>query len=243
MCTVSWFHTADGYQLFCNRDERHTRLPATPPQAAEQRGVRVLAPRDGDHGGTWLAVNQFGLSLCLLNRTAARPPNAPATYTSRGLLLLELADTRAVAHLPARLSQATLARFRPFTLLALAPQTPAQVWQWTGTTLESATAGAIPLPLSSSSYAPAQVVAARQNHFRNVVKRLDEPTLRRFHASHAPAASAYSTCMHRADASTVSFSHLQVAAGTLQFFYHPAAPCTLPAKLTGLTMTWSGGLA
>jgi hypothetical protein len=28
MCTVSWIHEADGYQLLCNRDENHTRYRA-----------------------------------------------------------------------------------------------------------------------------------------------------------------------------------------------------------------------
>ena len=32
MCTVSWMYDGRGYQVFCNRDERFTRLPATDPQ-------------------------------------------------------------------------------------------------------------------------------------------------------------------------------------------------------------------
>ena len=46
-----------------------------------------------------------------------------------------------------------------------------------------------------------------------------------FHRSHAPARSAYSTCMHRADAETVSFSWIQVTHQETDFCYTPGAPC------------------
>ncbi len=67
MCTVSWIHTPRGYELFCNRDEAITRESAFAPGAIDRNGVRVLAPLDGRHGGTWIAVNEFGLALCLTN--------------------------------------------------------------------------------------------------------------------------------------------------------------------------------
>jgi len=54
MCTVSWLRRAGGYELFCNGDGRRARKGAAPPVTQEARGVRFLAPLDGDHGGTWL---------------------------------------------------------------------------------------------------------------------------------------------------------------------------------------------
>jgi hypothetical protein len=68
MCTVSWIHQGSGYQLLCNRDEKRTRRPASAPQLLTRNNVRFVAPIDGDSGGTWVAVNEFGLSLVLLNR-------------------------------------------------------------------------------------------------------------------------------------------------------------------------------
>ena len=38
------------------------------PRIGDVRGVSFVAPIDGDHGGSWIGVNQFGLTLCLLNR-------------------------------------------------------------------------------------------------------------------------------------------------------------------------------
>jgi hypothetical protein len=46
-----------------------------------------------------------------------------------------------------------------------------------------------------------------------------------FHASHASCPGAYSPCMHRPDAETVSFSWIRVRPGEIEFFYSPAAPC------------------
>ncbi|MBI4909752.1 MAG: hypothetical protein HY820_39405, partial [Acidobacteria bacterium] len=64
---MSWLHDTDGYQVLCNRDEKKTRRKALPPVVNTRQGVRYIAPADGDHGGTWIAVNDRGLTLCLLN--------------------------------------------------------------------------------------------------------------------------------------------------------------------------------
>ncbi len=63
MCTVSWIHEEGGYQLFSNRDETYTRKPALPPSAREQRGVRFIAPIDGDQGGSWIGVSAAGYAF------------------------------------------------------------------------------------------------------------------------------------------------------------------------------------
>src|SRR3982751_1081178 len=83
MCTVSWIRTREGYQLLCNRDERHTRRPAQAPTVREDQGVQFIAPIDGDEGGSWIGVNQFGLTLCLLNRYD--PQLVPADREGRTL--------------------------------------------------------------------------------------------------------------------------------------------------------------
>jgi hypothetical protein len=55
--------------------------------------------------------------------------------------------------------------------------------------------------------------------------RVDLQLLMDFHASHAPIPSAYSPCMHRENALTVSFSRVTVADGVIEFLYFPVAPC------------------
>src|SRR6516165_11404356 len=85
MCTLSWIYQGAGYHLFCNRDEKHTRRPASKPQLLTRGGMRFLAPIDGDFGGTWIAVNESGLSLALLNRGPAS-----TAQLSRGLIVMNL---------------------------------------------------------------------------------------------------------------------------------------------------------
>ena len=132
MCTVSWLRQADGYVLLCNRDERHTRKPAGDPRIGDVRGVSFVAPIDGDHGGSWIGVNQFGLTLCLLNRYDDLSADPSRDYTSRGLLLTDLLDCRDGSQISTRVTEAGLDRFRPFTLLALSVDAPAMLVGWNG---------------------------------------------------------------------------------------------------------------
>ena len=75
MCTVSWVHQPGGYHLLSNRDEKRTRGTASAPALVERGGVRFIAPIDADFGGTWIAANEFGISLCLLNGDPGTAPS------------------------------------------------------------------------------------------------------------------------------------------------------------------------
>jgi hypothetical protein len=48
MCTVSWVHGDGGFDLLCNRDEKHTRARAAGPAWYSRGGVQYLAPVDGE---------------------------------------------------------------------------------------------------------------------------------------------------------------------------------------------------
>ena len=125
MCTVTWTHQLEGYDLLCNRDELHTRGAALPPAVRERNGVTFIAPLDSDFGGTWISVNQFGLSLCLLNgnsgTTIGSPKPLDFSVTSRGLLVLDLIDSRTSIEVAARVAACDLRQYRPFTIVVLAP--------------------------------------------------------------------------------------------------------------------------
>ncbi|HMV83090.1 MAG TPA: NRDE family protein [Blastocatellia bacterium] len=223
MCTVSWLHQPDGFELFCNRDERRTRKAALPPQMMELRGVRAIAPRDGDFGGSWISVNEFGLALSLLNLYQAQH-KSNREFTSRGLLLTALADCRSQTELIRRIGEMDLKRFQPFTLLALAPNAAALIVQWDGRACAIDRNGDARMPLTSSSFDSGKVIEARKQQFGEL-PRVDSAALRDFHRSHQPALGAYSVCMHRPDAETVSFSRVKVDSDSVAFSYHPNAPC------------------
>ena len=110
MCTLTWLRSGEGYELFFNRDEARTRLPALPPRVQRRDGVEFLSPLDADAGGTWLGVNAYGLTVGLLNGRADAP--APAAPRSRGLLVLDLLDAARSADVERRLQAADLSRTR-----------------------------------------------------------------------------------------------------------------------------------
>lgn len=233
MCTVSWLRTREGYELFFNRDERHTRSRAEPPTLRETRGVRFVAPTDGDCGGSWVGVNEAGLSLCILNRyedapESARDTAARAEYRSRGLLLTDLMDCLAVSHVRARLSGADLSRYRPFTLAALSLHEPTLLAHWANGGMTFDGAGDDSMPLTSSSRRGAEVTASRRSLFRRMVREagaLTPALLEEFHETHEPARGPLSVCMHREDAATVSFSRVKARADAAEFSYRPLSPC------------------
>lgn len=228
MCTVSWAATAEGYELFCNRDERRTRRAAHAPAERTSRGVRFIAPTDAEAGGTWLAANEYGLTLCLLNRYPEG--EAPAgEFKSRGLLLPGLMGLRDPFEVMRAVTRGGLSQFQPFTLLALAPGAPPNAACWTGRRLLVCEEGADSLmPLTSSSFNGAEVVRARRELFRRMTEgptNCPAETLTRFHHSHEPEPGPLSVCMHRPDASTVSFSRVKVNSGSVEFYYQPGPPC------------------
>ncbi len=69
-----------------NRDEALKR-PAEGPGLRMRQGVRILAPRDLEAGGTWLGLNGEGLFVGLTNRFGA---GGRSGTRSRGLLVLDM---------------------------------------------------------------------------------------------------------------------------------------------------------
>jgi hypothetical protein len=224
MCTVSWLPFGDGYTLCFNRDERYSRAPAIPPAERTKRGVRYLAPLDGDFGGTWLAVNEFGVTLCLLNRYRVPGYGPPARPLSRGLLVLELAGMTSARDAVAALEDRSLDRVQPFSLVALEPGQAVRVVAWDGQALTGLTHRSPGLVLTSSSVTEAEVGAARRAVFA-ALDRATPKALAELHRSHLPERGRCSVCMHREDAETQSFSQITVAADRVTLEHVPDAPC------------------
>jgi hypothetical protein len=226
MCTVSWIHEDDGYQLLCNRDEKLSRAPALPPQIRKRDGVRYVAPIDGDFGGAWIGTNEFGISICLLNGTRRSIETRNGGRRSRGLLLPELLVAPTLVAVNEQIWRTDLTPYTPFTLAVLEPGQLTSVTEWDG--LETTIMPYGEMPLVSSSFDPHGVRVKRREEFRrkrDAAGRLDASLLFAFHESHNGKGDAYSPCMHRADARTVSFSWIRVNSESAQFIYAPDSPC------------------
>lgn len=220
MCTVSWIREDHGYHLFCNRDEKRTRKPALPPTIAARNGVRFLAPVDGDFGGTWIATNELGVSICLLNAGSG-----PASR-SRGLLVLDLAPLESVVNVVNGIRELDLSSYAPFTLVAIEPGASPAVVEWSGSRIAVSCHKATHIMLTSSSFDSGRVREKRRLDYTELTSTgCNAALLEKFHRSHGAAPSAYSVCMHRPDAETMSFSHIHVFGRQIEFTYFPSAPC------------------
>lgn len=231
MCTVSWVQQSGGYHLMANRDEKRSRGRAFAPAIRERGGVRYVAPIDSDFGGTWIAANEFGVSVCLLNGDAGSPNSFPAPQRSRGLLLRELAWENTGIGCLFSLRQLDLSPYAPFVLLILEPDRPAILAGWNREQLTVDPADG-QMPLTSSSFDSDAVRRFRLGDFARrarMAARVDPTLLYQFHTSHGASAdatgNAYSPCMHRGDAETVSFSWVVVTREEVRFLYSPSAPC------------------
>lgn len=223
MCTVSWIHQPGGYQILCNRDEKLTRLPARAPGIETCHGVRFVAPRDGDFGGAWMSVNEFGVSLCLLNGVGS----ASAGARSRGTIVLHVAAAQSAPAAIDQVAESRLGCFAPFQLLALDPQGRSCLLTWNGSNVHVIEDATALMPLTSSSFDTTQVCARRRASFRRkqCCSAVTAELLFEFHCSHDGCPDAYSVCMHRDDAATVSFSWVTVRETEASYLYSPAAPC------------------
>jgi hypothetical protein len=239
MCTVSWLRDRSGYQLFCNRDEKLTRARGLPPAVCTRDGVRYVAPIDGDRGGTWLAASELGVTLCVLNGRGTPPVGAP--LVSRGTLIPELIGASSALEAVRRAAAIELAHYAPFVLAAVEQQFPACLLLWDGRCKVTITNGDVFMPLASSSFDPVGASEHRRRLFRSLQRArgsIDAALLRDFHASHGSGASAFSPCMHRPGAQTVSFTHVKVSGASVQLLYTPSAPCLQAPGLTlSLTRT------
>ena len=239
MCTVTWMRERDGYSLFCNRDERLTRKPALGPQPGELRGVKYIAPVDGDHGGSWIAVNQFGLTLCLLNRYGEIQPDETRAYISRGLLLIGLVDSRDTQQVTTRINDYDLTRFLPFSLLTMSRNDEPVLLEWTGSIYRMNEDAKGLLPLTSTSLTEPSIAIERATQFRSLTAAgTSRSLLDHFHRSHIPARGPMSVCMHREGAKTMSLSKVLVAKGEAVFEYEAGSPCQSETpKVAGMKLS------
>lgn len=226
MCTVTWLENEDSYEVFCNRDELKTRKLAMPPRLAECNGVHYLAPIDADARGSWLGVNEHGVALCLVNHYPGAFFSMEQDYRSRGVLLTSLLDCVSADMFSQRLCEVELEQYRPFMLLAFELHASFRLAVWDGRTLQLQNLKTTDLPVTSSSFATTEVISSRKENFTKLSAQIDHDMLMRFHRSHMPERGAYSVCMHRNDAETVSFTHIQVTDVKAQLRYYATALCS-----------------
>jgi len=166
--------------------------------------------------------------LSVVNAGVSTPMSKLHARRSRGLLLPDLAWASSVDESALWLQQLDLNSYGAFTVLMLEPGKAAVVAHWDCSQLILDRNADAQMPLTSSSYDPDGVHRSRLFQYQQRVlgdDAIDAAALYDFHTSHGLQPNAYSTCMHREDAETVSFSWIVVTGKDIRFQYSPAAPC------------------
>ncbi|NNL57684.1 MAG: hypothetical protein HKO71_08015 [Pseudomonadales bacterium] len=234
MCTLTWqYQASGGYALFFNRDELKTRKRALPPmRKTAANGVSYLAPTDTDAGGTWLAVNQHGLTVCLLNNYAAPEPRHQQ-IVSRGEVVTALAGCTDIDELANLLNELPLASYRGFELVVFGHNV--QHWRWDTRQLDVLPAE---MPITSSSFDLETVQKVRKKFFDTVSVQADLDALAHFHSCHldhelheinGQPMAVSSVCMHREFAETVSQCFVHVRDDHVSISYTDGPPCQAPS--------------
>jgi hypothetical protein len=225
MCTLSWLVNTQGYEVFFNRDEQRNRAKATTP--FYDNVTDSLMPIDPQGGGTWIAVNANGITLCLLNNYQAAAKITKKNHKSRGSLIPLLLKFKTHDEILQSLYRIKLKDFLPFWL-CIFPQDfkkdneSMNCYQWDGNIL---TVEKSEQPLVSSAVCLAEVQDQRHSLFNKTVQPISDTEQHlSFHSSHLPEKGKFSVCMHRQDAHTQSLSHI-VVGHTIVFRYHAGAPC------------------
>lgn len=114
MCTVTFIPAKDKFFITSSRDEKLTRQRAIAPTIYKREGSNLIYPKDGDAGGTWIALKENGNGAVLLNGAFLPHIAEPPYRKSRGLILLDILD----AERPSlQLIKINLERIEPFTVI------------------------------------------------------------------------------------------------------------------------------
>ncbi len=257
MCTLSFLPQKDGYLLAMNRDELHTRAVAEPPSRHDVGACWMLYPQEPG-GGTWIGVNSHGTLLALMNANSLNGEHQPAAGSipsgvglkgaaarSRGEIIPLILQEAGLDETLQALENSSFSGMSAFCLFGFFPRQRAiRQWSWDGVHRVVLAHEWIRNHWYSSSRSDARAKAQRGEALEaSWRENLADPAtwLRSVHSSHIPEAGAFSVCVHREDAATVSFTEVRYtepgsAPSKLCMTYEPGNPCEPDAEPTIINM-------
>jgi hypothetical protein len=227
MCTVTFIARRNGYALGMNRDEMLTRAAGLPPRLTHLNGRAILAPSEPS-GGTWIGVNDTGVTLALINWYSITS-HVTGQATSRGEVVKLALSSDSPALVNTMLKELPLARVNPFRLIGVFPSDKAVVeWRWNLQHLERRDHRWRTNTWISSGFDEPGAQQTRGKTFGEALRQTSAGStdwLRRLHRSHSPECGPYSHCMHRTDAATVSYTEVTVTHRLVTMRHAPGTPC------------------
>ena len=227
MCTVTFIARRNGYALGMNRDEQVTRVAGLPPRLRRINGRQVLFPSEPG-GGTWIALNESKATFALINWYSVKT-RVKGGSVSRGEVVRAVCTAESGAAADRQLGNLPLHRINPFRLIGVFPESREIIeWRWNLKSLARRERLWGTQQWISSGYDESTAQLVRGRTFRVAQRQKSAGTLdwlRRLHRSHAPECGPFSTCMHRADALTVSFTEVVVSGRNGRMRYLAGTPC------------------
>jgi uncharacterized protein with NRDE domain len=243
MCTVTLIPFRDdgeaAMRIACNRDEARQRPAALPPEARVFGQRRALMPVDPASDGTWIAVNDAGLAMVLLNQNPGTGSRSIVDFRlSRGTIIPSLLHCDNLQSAKRRACRVVTGDLAPFRLL-LVDRTESVEVSFVDNRLnivERPRLGA-PMLFTSSGLGDALVESPRRQLFQewflaeasqpygeaSELKNLAE-LQDGFHRHSWPDRQHLSVCMRRADACTVSYTVIELRSRSAGMTYFPQAP-------------------
>jgi len=223
MCTLTWIKNDSSYEVFFNRDELLTRQEELPPLEHQLGSVRFLAPTDPQGGGTWIGVNDYGVTLCLANLYPSNRVEG-VQYNSRGQLLWSLLSSQNLKELVFQIKDKNLKDYLGFRMAGFSLKENVHLIEYDGNNLKINIKANDCYPVTSSSFQSLDVQNARIKYFEDSIgrtKQLTSEILEDYQNSQYPALSPYSVCMKRDNACTKSYSRIRVDEKNISFIYQP----------------------
>ncbi len=220
-----------------NRDEYLTR-PAAPPVLLCER-PRVVGGKDLKAGGTWLAINEYGIIAGLLNRRSDTLPDPERR--SRGLLCLDALRHRSVDEALRFVVAQDPERYNPFNLLLASRQEAAVAHNRQGRIDATMLAPGTHLltnldvddfecPRISRSFDRFAALAAQPRAADNPIQmRQRLAALLSDHSTQLDPRTGRpnSLCLHMGDYGTRESSLIFLSAnGRIEHYFAPGPPCT-----------------
>lgn len=236
MCTLTVITRDDGYLLGMNRDERLARATGLAPTMIELPSYSAIYPHDGSNG-TWIAANDHGIALSLLNWNDVPQPMTEKAR-SRGEVIPALIACSTLHDVHSALRRLDLCGIWPFRLVGVsAEEKVIREWRWNQTELETQSHEWQSRHWFSSSMSDGQATAGRGAVCAAAWSEADAGShlwLRRLHASHHNGPGPFSLCVHRESVGTLSYTEIECTPHAIELRYGSGSPCLTEAPMSTL---------